>query len=70
LRDAGATVILVEHNFSLVQSLADRVVVLSQGAVVTDGTPAEIAVHPEVLRHYLGEPVVTASEGVSDAQLA
>lgn len=70
LRDAGATVILVEHNFSLVQSLADRVVVLSQGAVVTDGTPAEIAVHPEVLRHYLGEPVMAASEGVPDVQPA
>lgn len=70
LRDAGATVILVEHNFALVQSLADRVVVLSQGEVVTDGTPAEIAVHPEVLRHYLGEPVSTASIGATDDQLA
>jgi len=56
VRDGGGTVVLVEHDFGLVRSLADRVVVLSQGQVVTEGTPAEIAVHPEVLQHYLGAP--------------
>lgn len=56
IRKAGGTVLLVEHNFALVRSLADRIVVLSQGALVAQGTPDEIASHPEVLRHYLGAP--------------
>lgn len=54
VRDAGATVILVEHNFSLVRSLADHVVVLAEGSVLTAGTPQEIAEHPEVLERFLG----------------
>ncbi|BCB83749.1 branched-chain amino acid ABC transporter ATP-binding protein/permease [Phytohabitans suffuscus] len=54
VRDAGATVILVEHNFSLVRSLADHVVVLAEGAVLTDGDPRTIAEHPEVLERFLG----------------
>ncbi|MES2172274.1 MAG: ATP-binding cassette domain-containing protein [Actinomycetota bacterium] len=52
---AGATVVLVEHNFALVRSLADMVVVLADGAVLTSGPPAEIEKHPEVLRRFLGE---------------
>jgi len=56
IRAAGGTVLLVEHNFALVRSLADRIVVLSQGSLVAQGTPDEIASHPEVLRHYLGAP--------------
>jgi branched-chain amino acid transport system permease protein len=55
IRAAGGTVLLVEHNFSLVRDLADRVVVLSQGRLVAEGPPEEIATHPEVLHHYLGE---------------
>ncbi|MET7397200.1 branched-chain amino acid ABC transporter ATP-binding protein/permease [Dactylosporangium sp. NPDC005572] len=54
VRDAGATIVLVEHNFSLVQSLADYVVVLAEGAVLTDGDPRTIAEHPEVLERFLG----------------
>jgi len=55
LRDSGATVILVEHNFTFVQELADHVLVLAEGAVVADGSPEYVANHPEVLRQYLGE---------------
>ncbi|MGW4479492.1 branched-chain amino acid ABC transporter ATP-binding protein/permease [Rhodococcus triatomae] len=54
LRDAGATVVLVEHNFRLVLSLADRIVVLAQGEVIADGVPAEIEHDPRVLGEYLG----------------
>jgi branched-chain amino acid transport system permease protein len=59
IRAAGGTVLLVEHNFSLVRDLADRVVVLSQGRLVAEGPPEEIATHPEVLHHYLGESTTT-----------
>ncbi|ALG85073.1 ABC transporter permease subunit [Gordonia phthalatica] len=54
LRDAGATVLLVEHNFRLVLSLADSIVVLAQGQVIAEGPPEEIEKHPRVLSEYLG----------------
>lgn len=65
VRDAGAAVILVEHNFSLVQSLADHVVVLAEGAVLTDGDPKTIAEHPDVLQRFLG-----SGAGVSGTTMA
>ncbi len=51
---AGATVVLVEHNFGLVLEVADEIYVLANGALVASGPPAEIAAHPAVLREYLG----------------
>lgn len=59
VRAAGGSILLVEHNFSLVRSLADRVAVLSQGSLVTIETPEAVARHPEVLEHYLGQPAST-----------
>jgi branched-chain amino acid transport system permease protein len=55
MRDLGATVVLVEHNFELVRAIADKVVVLADGAVLAEGTPGEIASHPGVVQSYLGE---------------
>lgn len=57
VRQAGGSILLVEHNFALVRELADRVVVLSQGKVIVVDTPEAVAKHPAVLEHYLGEPV-------------
>jgi branched-chain amino acid transport system permease protein len=54
IREAGATVILVEHNFQLVLSLCDRISVLSHGEVVAEGPPNEIATNPRVMAEYLG----------------
>ncbi|RIJ71336.1 ATP-binding cassette domain-containing protein [Nakamurella silvestris] len=54
IRDAGTTVILVEHNFKLVLSLADTIRVLAQGELIASGSPAEIENHPRVLTEYLG----------------
>lgn len=54
IRAAGATVILVEHNFRLVLELADTIHVLAQGQLVASGPPAEIEHHPRVLSEYLG----------------
>ena len=54
IRDAGGTVVLVEHNFRLVLALADEIVVLAQGEVIARGTPAEIEHDPRVLGEYLG----------------
>jgi branched-chain amino acid transport system ATP-binding protein len=50
----AATVLLIEHNMSVVLELAQTVTVMDQGEIIAEGTPAEIERHPEVQRAYLG----------------
>ena len=50
----GRTVVLVEHNMSVVASLADRVTVLQQGRVLVEGPYAEVRDDPRVITAYLG----------------
>jgi branched-chain amino acid transport system permease protein len=54
IRDAGGTVVLVEHNFRLVLSLADDIAVLAHGQLITTGPPEAIERDPRVLSEYLG----------------
>jgi branched-chain amino acid transport system permease protein len=65
IRRAGGTVVLVEHNFPLVLKIADRIHVLSNGALLASGTPEEIQVNPRVLEEYTG----AGREGESIAEL-
>jgi branched-chain amino acid transport system ATP-binding protein len=50
----GVTVLLIEHNMPVVLELAQRITVMDKGAVLAEGTPAEIERHPDVRRSYLG----------------
>jgi branched-chain amino acid transport system ATP-binding protein len=48
------TVLLIEHNMAVVMELADRITVMNDGAILAEGTPAEIAANADVQHAYLG----------------
>jgi len=54
LREQGYTFLLVEHDMDLIMENCERVIVLHQGRVLTEGTPAEIQANEEVIEAYLG----------------
>lgn len=53
-KDLGITVIMVEHDMSLVNQVSDRVMALNYGRVLAMGTAREVQSHPEVIKAYLG----------------
>jgi branched-chain amino acid transport system ATP-binding protein len=63
--ELGITVLMVEHDMSLVSRVSDRVVAMNQGEVVAIGTPAEVQRDARVIEAYLGP-----SEGVAEAPQA
>ena len=50
----GITVLMVEHDMSLVSAVSDRVVALNYGLVIAAGTPRDVQAHPDVVKAYLG----------------
>ena len=54
IRQAGVTILLIEHVMQAVTSLAERVYVLNQGRMIAEGTPAAIADDAQVVEAYLG----------------
>jgi branched-chain amino acid transport system ATP-binding protein len=53
--DMDRTILLVEHKMDVIRSLADRIIVLHNGALVADGDPAEVIALPVVQEAYLGK---------------
>ena len=53
---AGRTILMVEHNLSVVEGLCDRITVLTRGKVLAEGDYATVSANPEVIAAYLGSP--------------
>jgi branched-chain amino acid transport system ATP-binding protein len=55
IRDLGVTVLLVEHDMSLIMDISDEIIVLSYGQKIAENTPLAIQRDQEVIRVYLGD---------------
>ncbi|TVS13653.1 MAG: ABC transporter ATP-binding protein, partial [Wenzhouxiangella sp.] len=54
-KDLGLTIVMVEHDMSLVSRVSNRVLAIAEGKPLTEGTPAEVQANPDVIRAWLGD---------------
>jgi len=57
LKTRGITLVVIEHDMRAIMAVSDRVVVLNSGEMLAEGSPRDIANHPDVISAYLGQKV-------------
>lgn len=55
IRDAGMTIIIVEHIMKVMMGISDRILAINFGRMIALGSPQEVSSHPEVVKAYLGD---------------
>jgi branched-chain amino acid transport system ATP-binding protein len=65
VRDAGVTVVFIEHVMPVVRDLADRVLVMDHGRFLSEGAYAEVTADPQVIEAYLGRDDDEAEGGAT-----
>ncbi|MCP4367179.1 MAG: ABC transporter ATP-binding protein, partial [Deltaproteobacteria bacterium] len=59
--EMGISILLIEHDMTMVMDVSDRILAINFGCSITEGTPKEVQQHPEVLKAYLGENEIDAA---------
>jgi len=64
--ELGVTILMIEHNMQMVMGISDRVLAVDFGKKIIEGTPDEVANHPDVIKAYLGEDEFATSIAESE----
>lgn len=62
VRDAGVTVLFVEHDMEIVRRYSDRVLAFYDGSVIASGTPDDVLHDPQVRQYIIGEPLTKSAK--------